>query len=481
MDDRRIEQKELGTPRAISTTILEEILITSELERRAPRPPDYAAENRALVALAESMAKNPEHLPQQLTDLAVELCRAGAAGISLLQQDVDGEFFHWIALSGTFATHVGDRTPRHMSHCGITIDRNAPQLFFHPSRLFTYFDEVETPIIESLVLPIELNGKAAGAIWIVGHNANQQFDAEDVRLMTSLARFSGAALQVTLALDTAKAANRTLQDRIHERKRAEEALLQSEAALRELNATLERRVQERTEELERSNRELDQFAYVASHDLKAPLRAINQLASWIAQDTDDLLPVTAQEYLEKLQGRIYRLETLLDDLLAYSRAGRQRHLPELTDTAELVNSVVDLLSPSADLTVQIADSMPVIMTERIPLETVLRNLIGNAIKHHHAPEDGFVEISAQDRGGYIEFTVKDNGPGIEDRFHGRIFEMFQTLRPRDQVEGSGIGLSVVKKILESRGGTISVESSPGEGSIFRFTWQKATALEETAD
>jgi signal transduction histidine kinase len=481
MDDQRLEQNALHTPHTISETTLEEILITRELERRAPRPPDYAAENRALVALAESMAENPQHLPQQLTDLAVELCRAGSAGISLLQQDVDGEFFHWIALSGTFATHIGDRTPRHMSHCGITIDRNAPQLFFHPSRLFTYFDEVEAPIIESLVLPIELNGKAAGAIWIVGHDANQQFDAEDVRLMTSLARFSGAALQVSLTLEIAKAANRTLQDRIHERKQAEEALLKSEAALRELNTTLERRVQERTEELERSNRELDQFAYVASHDLKAPLRAINQLATWIAQDTDGLLPATAQEYLVKLQGRIHRLETLLDDLLAYSRAGRQRHLPELIDTAELVNSIVELLSPSDNFTVQVADAMPVIMTERIPLETVFRNLIGNAIKHHHAPEDGFVEISGQDRGEFVEFSVKDNGPGIEDRFHRRIFEMFQTLRPRDQIEGSGIGLSVVKKILESRGGTIHIESSPGDGSTFRFTWQKATAPEEDTD
>ncbi len=455
-----------------SDYLLEEILITVQLEQRRPRPPDYAAENRALVALAESMAQNPQQLLQQLTYLAVELCKAGSAGISLIRGDADGEFFEWVALSGVYAPYVMRRTPRHFSPCGITLDRNAPQLFRSPSRLYTYFNEADTPIVEGLVVPFYLNGQAIGTIWIVGHTSEQQFDAEDVRLMMSLAKFTAAAIQITQSLDASTAANSKLLEKINEREEAEAALRKSKAALHELNATLEQRVQERTDDLQRSNLELDQFAYVASHDLKAPLRAIYQLSSWIAEDAGHLLPATSKEYLAKLQSRVHRLEALLNDLLAYSRAGRHQHPPGEVDTAELVQNAVSILHLPPNFTMRIEGVMPTLITERTPLETVFRNLIDNAIKHHHRPEEGCVEISAQDRGEFVIFSVKDNGPGIDALFYQRIFEMFQTLRPRDQVEGSGMGLTVVKKIVESRGGTIQVKSSPEEGATFRFTWRK---------
>jgi signal transduction histidine kinase len=228
--------------------------------------------------------------------------------------------------------------------------------------------------------------------------------------------------------------------------------------------------------LQRSNRELDQFAYVASHDLKAPLRAINHLATWIAQDAGQLLPAPSMEHLEKLQGRVRRMETLLDDLLAYSRAGRLRHPAEVVDITDIINNVTDILVPPAGFRVQMIGKLPVLRVERSPLETVFRNLIGNAIKHHHNPAEGTVEISAeisaQDRGEFVEFVVKDNGPGIAEEFHQRIFEMFQTLQPRDLVEGSGVGLAIVKRMIESRGGSIQVESSVGSGATFRFTWPR---------
>ncbi|MDQ3249828.1 MAG: PAS domain S-box protein, partial [Chloroflexota bacterium] len=251
---------------------------------------------------------------------------------------------------------------------------------------------------------------------------------------------------------------------IHERKAIEEAL-------QVLNEQLEQRVAERTEELMRRNQELDQFSYIASHDLKSPLRAIDHLADWIVEDAGALLPATSKTHLDKLQGRIRRMEGLLDDLLAYSRADRYQYPSEPVATATMVADILQLLDVPAGFTVSVQTPMPTLTTVRVPLELVFRNLIGNAIKHHNRA-DGVIQISAIDLGDRIEFGVADDGPGIEPQFHERIFQMFQTLKPRDQVEGSGMGLAVVKKTVENRGGMIWVEARAGRGTVFRFTWPK---------
>jgi signal transduction histidine kinase len=243
----------------------------------------------------------------------------------------------------------------------------------------------------------------------------------------------------------------------------------AELQLRELNETLEERVRERTAELERSNRELDRFAYVASHDLKAPLRAIDNLSTWLDQDVHDLLPLSSQEHLNKLRGRVQRMERLLDDLLAYSRAGRVQHTPQEVETGSLVRSIFELQSPPPDFQLTVKEPMPALYTQRVPLEAVLRNLIGNAIKHHNR-SSGHVWVSARQGEGEVEFDVCDDGPGIAPEYHERIFELFQTLQPRDQLEASGMGLAIVKKTVESAGGRVTVRSAEGEGTCFTFTW-----------
>jgi PAS domain S-box-containing protein len=253
-------------------------------------------------------------------------------------------------------------------------------------------------------------------------------------------------------------------------KEAETILRQSEAQLRRFAETLEIRVAERTAELEARNHDLDQFTYVASHDLKAPLRGIDNLASWILEDAYQFLPKASQGHLQKLRGRIVRMEQLLDDLLTYSRADQWRSAPEWVDLAALVASIGEMIAPP-EFAVIIAP-MPTAFVERVPLETTLRNLIGNAIKHHDRPKQGRVVVSVHEVPAMLEFTVSDNGPGIDPQFHERIFGMFQTLRPRDQVEGSGIGLTIIKKLIESRGGNIVVESQLGAGATFRFSWPK---------
>jgi PAS domain S-box-containing protein len=224
-------------------------------------------------------------------------------------------------------------------------------------------------------------------------------------------------------------------------------------------------------QLEASNRELDQFAYVASHDLRAPLRGIANLSSWIEEDLGDHITEEAREHLEMLRGRVRRMEGLIDGILQYSRAGRVREEPEPVDVGALLNEVVDLLSPPGEFQIRIGEAMPTLASERLPLQQVFMNLIGNAIKYNRNPNP-WVEIRVQEHGTQLEFAVADNGPGIAPEYHERIFGIFQTLQARDEVEGTGIGLSLVRKLVETRGGRIWVESAEGVGSTFHFTWPK---------
>lgn len=230
-----------------------------------------------------------------------------------------------------------------------------------------------------------------------------------------------------------------------------------------------------TRALEQSNRELDQFAYVASHDLKAPLRGIANLTQWIEEDLGDRVTGESAGHMRLLQGRVHRMEALIDGILAYSRAGRVRSRPEPVDTGALVREVVELLAPGEGVEVEVQPEMPTVEAERVPLQQVFMNLVGNAVKYTRASRpDTRVRVEWRGtRDGY-EFTVSDNGPGIAPEYHERIWGIFQTLQARDKVEGTGIGLSVVRKIVESRGGEVWVESAPGEGAAFHFTWPRGT-------
>ena len=222
--------------------------------------------------------------------------------------------------------------------------------------------------------------------------------------------------------------------------------------------------------LEASNQELDQFAYVASHDLKAPLRGISNLSSWIEDDLGDAASEEVRSHLALLRGRVLRMEGLIDGILQYSRAGRIRERTERVDTGALARETIDLIAPPDGAVVDVHPGMPVLFTERLPLQQVLMNLVGNAVKYAGGP-GARVELSAR-RGndGVWEFSVRDHGPGIAPEHHERIFTIFQTLEPRDRVESTGIGLSIVKKLVESRGGRVRVESADGGGAVFLFTW-----------
>ena len=227
---------------------------------------------------------------------------------------------------------------------------------------------------------------------------------------------------------------------------------------------------EHQRELERSNKELATYAHVASHDLKSPLRGIVQLANWIEEDLQSESFDTIPGHMELLRSRIRRMENLLDDLLAYSHAGRVRGGMVHVDMGRLARELFELQSPPLGLELVLVGDLPEFITLAAPLEQVLRNLFSNAIKHHDRPA-GRIEVSCSATDdGFWAFVVTDDGPGIPPKYHERVFEMFQTLRPRDEVEGSGMGLALVKKIVETYGGTITIASDGVRGCSMRFTW-----------
>ncbi len=236
----------------------------------------------------------------------------------------------------------------------------------------------------------------------------------------------------------------------------------------------EDKLQWTTSDLQRSNHELEQFAYVASHDLKTPLRAIANLSQWIEEDLGDQLEGATRKQMDLLRGRVYRMEALIDGILEYARVGRVDTGIETADVAKLLDELLPDLSPPPGFTIDITSGMPVFETARVPLSRVFANLIDNAINHHDRC-DGHLHITVQDMEDFYEFTVTDDGPGIAPEFHDKIFQIFQTLQARDEVKSTGVGLSLVKKIVEEQGGEIHLESAEGEGAKFRFTWPKKPA------
>ncbi|MGG6238922.1 PAS domain S-box protein [Nodosilinea sp. AN01ver1] len=252
---------------------------------------------------------------------------------------------------------------------------------------------------------------------------------------------------------------------IEERKAAREELLHRADEMANTNLVLAHT----TAMLEQRNAELDQFAYVASHDLKAPLRAISNLADWIGEDLGNQLPPENQRQLELLRSRVDRMEALINGLLEYSRVGRRQRSIVAIDLNELLSNVVDSLAPPQSFMVDVPTDLPTLYSHKTALGQVFANLINNAIKHHHR-DQGTVRISWRNQGKWLEFAVADDGPGIAPQYHDKIFTIFQTLKARDDFESTGVGLAVVKKIIESEKGRVWLTSTVGEGTTFYFTW-----------
>ncbi len=217
-----------------------------------------------------------------------------------------------------------------------------------------------------------------------------------------------------------------------------------------------------------ANKELEDFAYIISHDLKAPLRGISTLTSWLIEDYKSQLDEEGQDLVILLNKRVGRMYNLIDGILQYSRVGRQEVEKTELDLKVIVLDVIDTLSPPENIKVSITTDMPIIQNDETQIRQLFQNFISNAIKYNDKAE-GIVNVSCRSLETHWEFCVADNGPGIDPKYHDKIFQMFQTLHKKDDFESTGIGLTIVGKILNQNKGEVKIKSEVGQGAKFYFT------------
>jgi light-regulated signal transduction histidine kinase (bacteriophytochrome) len=225
------------------------------------------------------------------------------------------------------------------------------------------------------------------------------------------------------------------------------------------------------QQIEATNTELKNFAYIVSHDLKAPLRGIQTIADWIQEDYADKLDEDGKEQLGLLSQRVERMKLLIDGVLQYSRVGHNQEDIKPVNLDQVIPDIIDSLAVPDHITIIIDKPLPTVHYESTRLSQVFSNLLCNAVKYMDKPE-GEIRINFSEDNDHWTFSITDNGPGIEVQYHDKIFGIFQTLQPRDDYESTGVGLAVVKKTIELAGGRIWVTSEVGNGSTFSFTVPK---------
>jgi len=260
--------------------------------------------------------------------------------------------------------------------------------------------------------------------------------------------------------DTLQKAIICRDDEISSRKKAENAL---EAANKDLQKTIA--------QLNLANRELMNFAYITAHDLKTPLRGIKILTDWIATDYADKFDDDGKKSIDLLNKRVSRMYNYIDAIKQYASIGYEKENKVTVDLNELVSKVINNLSPPENIEIKIENELPIIECDKSRLKQVFLNLLDNAIRYMDKPQ-GRIVVRCDQEPACWKFSIADNGPGIDEKYHEKIFEIFQTLSPKDRYETAGIGLSIVKKIVELNDGQIWVQSHLGQGSTFFFTLPK---------
>lgn len=403
---------------------LESVIATPELHRRAPRPPDYEAETRVFASLTQAVTQSPEAILRALAAAALSACRAGSAGVSLIEED--GLTSRWHAVEGELTPCLSGTMPRAFSPCGAVVDRGELQLFSFPQRHFMYLAKVQPAIVEALLVPFAVDGRAAGAIWVVSHDEQRRFDAEDARLVDKLGKFAAAVYQLRSSVDHAQQVCRRKDD----------------------------------------------FLALLAHEMRTPLFAMHLATELICRKPGNLDEVTTGTGVMRRQ--IGQLQRLVDDLLDGARIRRGklelRQVP--SQLAPIVRAAAEASAPviaarrhSLSFTPPAA---PVaVMADPARIIQVVCNLLNNAAKF--MPPGGQIRMSLEAEGGEAVLRVADDGIGIAEEALSRIFEPYEQLQSSDILDrsGVGIGLGLARSLTELHGGTLEARSAGlAKGSEF---------------
>jgi signal transduction histidine kinase len=399
---------------------LEDVDIAVELDLRPSRSPNYEREHEAVTVLTGEIAANPRNMLQKLVEVAIDVCDAHTAGISLLEGDV----FRWIAVAGIFAGARDGTMPRHQSPCGVCIDRDAPQLMHLADRLFPAL-LTEPRFVEALLIPFHDHGKPIGTVWIVSHDFERRFDREDKRIMDVLARFASAGWQLWQA----------------------------------------------SESLIADSRRKDDFMATLGHELRNPLAAITTAAAILQQQTH---PPSLTRAIGVIARQTEHVSRLVDDLLDIARIGSGKlHLERQTvDLRGIVAQTVETRRAQIErrrqvLTTDLGAEPVWVDGDPVRLAQVVSNLVANAAKY--TPVDGHISVALSSASDYAVLDVSDTGLGIPADRAQSIFQPFAQLHGSGGsfAGGLGLGLAIVQSLTELHGGTVSVVSGgPGEGSRF---------------
>jgi signal transduction histidine kinase/CheY-like chemotaxis protein len=409
----------------------EAVITTQKLAQRTGRPKQYEAENASLVSLAGELARSPLTLFQRIAEAAQNLCRAQAAGLSLLETVNGEEVLCTRAVSGRSAPRLGSLSPREFSPGGIALERQAVQLFARPERFFTFLSSWPR-MEEVLIAPFFVEGRAAGTLWVMAHDASREFDAEDARLLGSLAKLAGAACRI--------AAN----DR--------------NGLAREADAE--------------TDRSRNAFLATLAHELRNPLAPIRNAVQIMREAESDLSTVAAARNM--IERQLKHLVRLIDDLVDVSRLmqGRLELRMERVDLGTVIQAALETTRPMFEsrqqqVTVQRPANPVYVEADLTRLTQVFGNLLGNAAKYSAPGEK--IHVVAESNNHQAQISVIDSGIGIERELLARVFDLFPQASRSDQgpQHGLGIGLTLVKRVVELHDGTVEAFSDgPNKGSRF---------------
>ncbi|MFL9905722.1 hybrid sensor histidine kinase/response regulator [Paraburkholderia sp. RL17-337-BIB-A] len=441
-------------------------LITSALYSRPSRHPDYEAEAKVLGELAHALATSDTEMLDTLAREAARLCRADSAGISVLESPPDRPAsFRWAALAGRAVPLLNTHRPFDDSLCGVTLALGKPELFGTPQRFFPSIEMLSPPVVEALLVPIPVRDDAWGAIWVMSQRPEVRFDAEDLRLLTSLADFTGATMQV--ARMKALAESRAIQ--------AETA----QSALREAETRK------------------DEFIATLSHELRSPIAPIDSAIKCLGRL--ELQSQQAEQALDIAERQLHRLQRLVDDLFDASRIrqGKVTVRPENSLLADILNDAIAAVRPQMEarrhtLTVTAPSEAVLVYVDAGRITQVLANVLSNAAKY--SPDGSRIDLTAavdvptEPAGPTTEatllMTVADEGYGISAPALPHVFDMFTqrgSHSPSTEA-GLGIGLALVKYLVEAHGGTVAVqsdESSSGTTVTIRLPLSRGPELSGT--